>query len=84
MNLKKKITLHLDAVIVMALLFLLSCAGSVYLLMDLTKLNKQMEKMQMQMLVDDLNLSSQKVYIKKIQKECGIELLEDEEKAPDN
>ncbi|MCP4597630.1 hypothetical protein [Neptuniibacter sp.] len=84
MNLKKKITLHLDAVIVIVLLFFLSFAGSAYLLMDLAKLNKQMEKMQIQMLVDDMNLSSQKVYIKKIQNECGIELPENEESTADN
>ncbi|WP_290697189.1 hypothetical protein [Amphritea sp.] len=63
----KKFELNLDAVIVLALLFVLSL-GVNYVLYSLYSAEaKANVKMQIQNQVDQLNLASQKAYIKKLQ-----------------
>lgn len=73
MDFKRKVTLNLDAAIVLSILFFVSIAGSVFLLFQVKALSHESVKQQMKMTVDGLNLSSQQVYIDKLQKECGIE-----------
>ena len=73
MNFKKKITLNLDAVIAISVLFVISISGSGFLLWQVKALSEENVRQKMQMTVDSLNLSSQQVYIDKLRKECGIE-----------
>ncbi len=63
----KKFELNLDAVIVIALLFILSL-GVNYVLYSLYSAEaKANVRLQIQAQVDQLNLASQKAYIKKLQ-----------------
>lgn len=73
MNFKKKITLNLDAVIAISILFAISISGSGFLLWQVKALSEENVRQKMQMTVDSLNLSSQQAYIDKLRKECGIE-----------
>lgn len=73
MNFKKKITLNLDAVIAISVLFVISISGSGFLLWQVKALSEENVRQKMQMTVDSLNLSSQQVYINKLRKECGFE-----------
>ena len=76
MKANKKVTLNLDAAIAISILFAMSIAGSVFLLFEVKALSKENNRQQMQMLVDEMNLSSQQVYIDKLRKECAIETSE--------
>ena len=63
----KKFELNLDAVIVIALLFVLSLGVNYVLYRLYSAEAKANVKMQIQSQVDQLNLASQKAYIKKLQ-----------------
>lgn len=63
----KKFELNLDAVIVIALLFILSLGVNYVLYCLYSAEAKANVKMQIQNQVDQLNLASQKAYIKKLQ-----------------
>lgn len=71
MDLKKKLTLHLDAAIVIAVLFCVSVGISAYLINEVRVLSKQTLDMQMQKIADDLTLSSHQAYIARLEKNCN-------------
>lgn len=64
---KRKFSLHLDAIIVLSLLFMLMLGLSVFLQSQVSTLTKENKKLQWQSLEDSFNLSSQQQYIKKLE-----------------
>lgn len=64
---KKKFTLHLDAILVLVLLFVVMVGWAFYQNTQIKSLIAENQKLQWQSLADDLNLSSQASYIKKIE-----------------
>lgn len=66
---KKKFTLHLDAVLVLLFLFLAMLALVVFQQSQVSHLTSDNQKLQWQALEDSFNLSSQEIYIKKLQKQ---------------
>jgi len=68
---KKRFVLHLDAVIVIGLLFLVSIGLSAFLYTQVDALTKENQKLQWQGVEDSFNLSSQKTYITKLKKQLN-------------
>lgn len=66
---KKKFTLHLDAILVLSLLFVFMIGFSFFQQSQLNALTLENEKLQWQSVQDSFNLSSQQSYIKKLQKQ---------------
>lgn len=64
---KKKFSLHLDAILVLLVLFILMIGGLFFLQSQVSKLTSENELLQWQALEDSFNLSSQKNYIKKLE-----------------
>jgi hypothetical protein len=64
---KKKFTLHLDAILVLSLLFLLMIGLAFFLQSQVSSLTQENQKLQWQSVEDSFNLSSQKGYIKKLE-----------------
>jgi len=64
---KKKFTLHLDAILVIALLFLFSIGLSIFLYTQVDVLTAENKQLKWQGVEDSFNLSSQKTYIKKLE-----------------
>lgn len=67
----KKITLHLDAICVILLLFIASLVGNVFQQSQLEVLTKENEKLQLKGLENDFNLDSQETYIKKLKQQLN-------------
>ena len=86
MNFKRTFTIHLDAVLVLAILFIGSLAFNYYQQKQVEELGWKVFSHEMKLLENDLNLSSQKHFIEKLQRECGEELVEPTEHQvhPDN
>ncbi len=66
---KKKFTLHLDALIVIIVLFISSVGLALFLQRQVTELTKENQQLQWKGVADELNLSSQKNYIMKLEKQ---------------
>ncbi|WP_417360377.1 hypothetical protein [Gallaecimonas pentaromativorans] len=64
--LKRKFTLHLDALMVIALLFIASVAFNLIQLHQVRSLTQENLDLQMQALVDKFNLESQKAALDKL------------------
>ncbi|PKF61242.1 hypothetical protein CW745_11455 [Psychromonas sp. psych-6C06] len=64
---KKKFSLHLDAILVLLVLFILMIGGLFFQQSQVSKLTSENELLQWQALEDSFNLSSQKNYIKKLE-----------------
>lgn len=64
---KRKFSLHLDAIIVLSLLFMMMLGLSYFLQSQVSALTKENEKLQWQSVEDSFNLSSQQQYIKKLE-----------------
>lgn len=67
----KKITLHLDAICVILLLFIASLVGNFFQQSQLEVLTKENEKLQLKGLENDFNLDSQETYIKKLKQQLS-------------
>ena len=66
---KKKFTLHLDAILVIAILFVALIGLNIFLSSQVNELTQENKKLQWQGVEDSFNLSSQETYIKKLQKQ---------------
>lgn len=66
---KKKFTLHLDAILVLLLLFVILISFCVFQQSQVNTLTQENERLQWQSVEDSFNLSSQEVYIQKLQKQ---------------
>lgn len=64
--LKRQFTLHLDAMVVIALLFIASVAFNLIQLHQVRSLTQENLDLQMQVLVDKFNLESQKAALDKL------------------
>ncbi|WP_435236133.1 hypothetical protein ACR30L_00675 [Psychromonas sp. PT13] len=64
---KKKFTLHLDAILVIALLFFVSMGLNAFLYTQVDVLTEENKTLQWQGVEDSFNLSSQGTYIKKLE-----------------
>lgn len=69
--LKKKLTLHLDALLVIGLLFLASIAFNVFQQQQVHRLTEENLKLQWQATVDKLNLESQQTTIDRLAGQQG-------------
>ncbi len=67
--LNKTFTLHLDAILVLLVLFLASIGFNAFQHQQISQLTSENIKLQMQAQVDELNLSSQQALINKLSKE---------------
>jgi len=67
--LKRKFTLHLDALIVISLLFTSSIAFNIYQMAELREASNKNFANELKLVENDLNLSSQKAYIEKLKKQ---------------
>jgi hypothetical protein len=68
---KKKFTVHLDAILMISVLFIASLSLNVFLYTQFKELSRDNQKLQWQELADSLNLSSQESYIKKLEKQLS-------------
>ena len=68
---KKKFTVHLDAILVIMILFVVLVGLNVFQQSQLEELSKENKKLQWQELANSLNLSSQETYIKKLEKQLN-------------
>lgn len=66
---KKKFTLHLDAILVLSLLFVMLIGFCFFQQSQVNILIQENERLQWQSVEDSFNLSSQEGYIKKLQKQ---------------
>ncbi len=66
---KKKFTVHLDAVLVIIILFVASVGLNVFQQSQLEELSLDNEKLQWQDLANSLNMGSKDTYIKKLEKQ---------------
>lgn len=64
---KKKFTLHLDAILVIALLFFVSMGLNAFLYTQVDVLTEENKTLQWQGVEDSFNLYSQGTYIKKLE-----------------
>ena len=69
---KKKFTLHLDAMLVMLFLFVAIVALVMFQQTQVSSLSAENQKLQWQSVEDSFNLSSQASYIKKLQKQLEV------------
>ncbi|WP_341503713.1 hypothetical protein [Gallaecimonas sp. GXIMD4217] len=67
--LNKKFTIHLDAIIVITLLFLASIAFNAFQHQQISQITAENLELQMQAQVDKMNLESQQVVIDRLSKE---------------
>ena len=75
--LKRKFTIHLDAILVITVLFVCSIGLNVFLLQQASSLGDENFGQQMKLIENDMNLNSQKHYIDKLKKQIS----EQEEKS---
>ena len=66
---KKKFTLHLDAILVLTLLFITMVGFAFFQQSQVSALTLENQKLQWQSVEHSFNLSSQEVFIKKLQKQ---------------
>ena len=66
---KKKFTLHLDAILVLSFLFVLMIGFVFFQQSQVSALTLENQKLQWQSVEDSFNLSSQEAFIKKLQKQ---------------
>lgn len=82
MYLKRKFTVHLDALIVISLLFICSIGFNFVQLQQVKGLSRDVVNLEGKVLVHELNLSSQKAYINQLKSkyegEEGIAKIKDE------
>lgn len=74
MNFKRTFKIHLDALIVVVILFLASLGFNYYQQQKVEELGWKVFSNELKMLENDLNLSSQKSAIERLQRECGPEV----------
>jgi len=67
-NLKRKFTLHLDALIVIGFLFICSIGFNFVQLQQVKSLSQDVIRLESKVLVHELNLSSQQQYIDKLKR----------------
>jgi Tfp pilus assembly protein PilV len=70
---KKKFTLHLDAMLALVFLFLAMLALIFFQQSQLSELTLENQKLQWQSVEDSFNLDSQANYIKKLQQKLDLE-----------
>lgn len=70
MNLKRRFTIHLDAVVVIAVLFISSLGFNYFQSKQVQELGWQVFRQDLKLLENDMNLSSQKHYIEKLESKC--------------
>lgn len=68
---KKKFTLHLDAMLVLVILFITVIAFVIFLQFQVKSLTEENQQLQWQAVADGFNLDSQAKYIKKLQKQIA-------------
>lgn len=68
---KKKFTVNLDAILVIALLFFVSMGLSAFLYTQVDALTAENKQIKWQGVEDSFNLSSQKTYIKKLEEQIS-------------
>ena len=73
---KKKFTLHLDAILVLTCLFIVMLGFVIFQQSQVSELTLENKKLQWQSLEDSFNLDSQEDYIKKLQKQLEPEVKE--------
>jgi len=66
---KRKFTIHFDAILVIAILFVVSIGLNAFLYSQIDELTQENEKLQWQGVADSFNLSSQETYIKKLKQQ---------------
>ena len=66
---KKKFTVHLDAMLVICILFIASLALNTFLLSQFNQLSKENQKLQWKGVENSFNLSSQETYIEKLRQQ---------------
>jgi hypothetical protein len=69
----KSFKINFDALVVLVILFCVSVGANIFLLSKYREAADLSVKQGLTIMVNDLNLSSQKSYIKKLQDECGLE-----------
>lgn len=69
--LKRKFTIHLDAIIVISLLFLCSTALNILLIKESSSLGDKIFGQELKLLENEMNLDSQKRYIEKLRKQIN-------------
>ncbi len=72
----KKFQLNLDALIVVAILFVVSIGGNIVLFKMYSEAARQNVNLHIKGQVDELNLASQKAYIEKLEGEIGSSKLD--------
>lgn len=72
-NLKRKFTLHLDALIVIGFLFICSIGFNFVQLQQVKSLSQDVIRLESKVLVHELNLSSQQQYIDKLKRKYEAE-----------
>lgn len=72
-NLKRKFTLHLDALIVIGFLFICSIGFNFVQLQQVKSLSQDVIRLESKVLVHELNLSSQQQYIDKLKRQYEAE-----------
>ncbi|MCP4323889.1 MAG: hypothetical protein GY951_06485 [Psychromonas sp.] len=65
----KKFTLHLDAILVLSLLFVALFGFAIFQQSQVSELTLENQKLQWQSVEDSFNLSAQENYMKKLQKQ---------------
>lgn len=70
MNFKRKFELHLDALLVISLLFFSSIGFNFFQLQQVKKLSQEASVLESKILVHELNLSAQQSYINKLRSQC--------------
>lgn len=75
--LKRKFTIHLDAILVITVLFVCSIGLNVFLLQEASSLGDKNFGQELKLLENEMNLDSQKRYIDKLKKQIS----EQEEKS---
>lgn len=73
MNLKRKFVLHLDALLVIGLLFICSLGFNFVQLQQVKSLSQSHSRLESKVLVHELNLSSQQAYIEQLKKKYEAE-----------
>ncbi|WP_286238725.1 hypothetical protein [Neptuniibacter halophilus] len=68
--LKRKLTIHMDAALMMGALFVVSIAINVLLLQQNQELSDTNYRQSIKLIENDMNLSSQQNYIEKLNREC--------------
>lgn len=68
----KSYKVNLDALIVIVILFVCSIEANIYLVKQFNDVSDENVRQKLSLMLSEMNLNSQQVYIKKINEECGI------------